>query len=208
MSAHRPSIETMALFAAGRLNEGMALVVAAHIETNAASARDFREIEALNGALLDTIEPVPLLGDMTKIDLESEASSSVRGEERAILDEALPGVLAPYTLGRWQPIGRGIALRRVDVPDSETRVFMLRAAPGTRLPSHRHTGREWTTILSGAYEHEYGRYQAGDFDEADDQHRHRPVVDPVLGCTCIVGLSGKVLFDGWFGRLIQPMVRL
>lgn len=204
MNAHRPSSETLAAFAAGRLDDGLALVVAAHIETNARSAREFREIEALNGALLDSIEPVAMLGDFSALDLDAPVVPA----NAAAREDGVPGVLAPYKLGRWQPIGRGIALRRVDVPGARARVFMLRAAPGTRLPAHRHTGNEWTAILSGAYEHEYGRYEAGDFDEAGEEHKHQPVVDPVMGCTCIVALSGKVLFEGWFGRLIQPLVRL
>ncbi|MER2535194.1 MAG: ChrR family anti-sigma-E factor [Rhizobiaceae bacterium] len=205
MSAHRPSPETLAAFAAGRLDDGLALVVAAHIETNPGSARDFRDVEALNGALLDTIEPIAMLGGPPSLDPDEPALASPPAPAR---ETDLPAVLAPYALGRWQSIGRGIALRRVEVPGAGARVFMLRAMPGTRLPAHRHTGAEWTAILSGAYEHEYGRYEAGDFDEAGAEHGHRPVVDPVLGCTCIVALSGKVLFDGWFGRLIQPLVRL
>jgi putative transcriptional regulator len=205
MSAHRPSAETLAAFSLGRLDDGLALVVAAHIETNAETAREFRDIEALNGALLDAIEPVAMLGGASSLDLDGSPS---RPPAPPAHGDDLPRVLAPYALGRWQPLGRGIALRRIEVPGAEARVFMLRAAPGTRLPAHRHTGAEWTAILSGAYEHEYGRYQAGDFDEAGAEHSHRPVVDPVLGCTCIVALGGKVLFEGWLGRLIQPLVRL
>jgi putative transcriptional regulator len=84
---------------------------------------------------------------------------------------------------------------------------MLRAGPGIALPHHKHTGFEWTTILAGAYEHEYGRYATGDFDEADAEHDHTPLVDPVDGCTCIVAMTGSVQLQGWLGRLLQPLVR-
>lgn len=57
--SRRPSDETLAAFAAGRLDEGLALVVAAHVEVNRETRRDLAEIEALSGALLDTIEPEP-----------------------------------------------------------------------------------------------------------------------------------------------------
>jgi putative transcriptional regulator len=207
--SHRPSDETLAAFAAGRLDEGLALVVAAHVEINPQTRRDLAEIDALSGAFLDTIDPEPMGVDARSLSMTlPHHVDDVPARPVAPPDAAGLAVLAPYTLGRWQSVGRGVALRRVDVPNSEARVFMLRAQPGTRLPAHRHTGAEWTTIVAGAYQHEYGRYAAGDFDEADDRHAHTPVVDPTEGCTCIVALTGNVRFEGMIGRLLQPFVRL
>ena len=205
---HLASDETLAGFAAGRLDEGMSLVVAAHLEINTASAQALRTIEAVGGGVLAQGEAVPMLtsaGDaLARLEREgADAPAPVRPSEAG-----LPRILQPYELGRWQPIGRGVALRRVKVPGAEARVFMLRAAPGTWLPEHKHTGHEWTTILAGAYEHEYGRFARGDFDEANENHEHHPHVDPVEGCTCIVALTGEVRFRGWLGRLLQPLVRL
>jgi putative transcriptional regulator len=206
---HLASDETLAGFASGRLDEGMALVVAAHVELSPASARALRDIEAIGGGVLARGEAVPMLSSaedaLARIGDSSETAPVARAPSR---EAGLPRVLEPYALGKWRPIGRGVAMRRVNVPGAEARVFMLRAAPGTWLPEHRHTGNEWTTILAGAYEHEYGRFGRGDFDEANEEHAHHPHVDPVEGCTCIVALTGEVRFKGWLGRLLQPLVRL
>ncbi|KPF62835.1 hypothetical protein IP69_19855 [Bosea sp. AAP35] len=203
------SDETLAGFASGRLDEGMALVVAAHVEMNRDSARALREIEAIGGGVLARGEAVPMLTSaedaLARIEETADIAAAPSQPPR---DGGLPRVLAPYELGKWRPIGRGVAMRRVHVPGAEARVFMLRAAPGTWLPEHRHTGNEWTTILSGAYEHEYGRFGRGDFDEANEDHEHHPHVDAVEGCTCIVALTGEVRFKGWLGRMLQPLVRL
>jgi putative transcriptional regulator len=204
----RPSDEVLAEFTAGRLDEGLSLVVAAHVETNRQTALDFALMRSASGVLLDTVEPEPMARSGKEAALALPAIDAARPAEARPVEGALPRVLAPYQLGRWQPIGWGIALRRVEVPGAEARVFMLRARPGIALPAHRHTGREWTAILSGAYEHQYGRYEAGSFDEADERHTHAPQVDPVEGCTCIVALTGEVRFESWLGRLIQPLVRL
>lgn len=205
---HLASDETLAGFAAGRLDEGMSLVVAAHLEINAASAKALREIEAVGGGVLAQGEAVPMLTSpedaLARLDHEAEGALVPARP----IEIGLPRILQPYDLGRWHPIGRGVAMRRVHVPGAQARVFMLRAAPGTWLPEHRHTGNEWTTILAGAYEHEYGRFGRGDFDEANENHEHHPHVDPVEGCTCIVALTGEVKFRGWLGRLLQPLVRL
>lgn len=202
---HRPSDETLAAFAAGQLDEGLAVVVACHIEADQESRRRLRELEAVQGALLDAVEPVAMDSG------QGSAAIAARAEPvsaTAPMSEAgMPKVLRPYGLGPWRPIGIRIAMRRVEVPGAEARVFMLRAGPGIALPHHKHTGFEWTTILAGAYEHEYGRYVAGDFDEADAEHDHTPRVDPVEGCTCIVAMTGSVQLQGWLGRLLQPLVR-
>ncbi|UZF90401.1 ChrR family anti-sigma-E factor [Bosea sp. NBC_00550] len=205
--AHRPSDEMLATFAAGQLDEGLALVVAAHVEADRESRKRVQELQAVQGALLDAVEPVAMdMGPPYSRLVGPDAAGF--GQASPATEHGLPGVLRPYGLGPWRPIGIRIALRRVEVPGAEARVFMLRAGPGIALPHHKHSGLEWTTILSGAYEHEYGRYAAGDFDEADSDHDHTPRVDPVEGCTCIVAMTGNVLFQGWLGRLLQPLVRL
>ena len=203
---HRPSEETLAAFAAGQLDEGQAVVVACHIEADRESRRRLRELEAVQGALLDAIEPVAM--EAGPRDAGATTQAAPPPAIAALPPEAgMPQVLGPYGLGPWRPIGLRIAMRRVEVPGAGARVFMLRAGPGIALPHHKHTGVEWTTILSGAYEHEYGRYAAGDFDEADSEHDHTPRVDPVEGCTCIVAMTGSVQLQGWLGRLLQPLVR-
>lgn len=206
-TTHRPSDETLAAFAAGQLDEGLALVVACHIEADRESRKRLRELQAVQGALLDAVEPVAMAsgprdaGAVARVTPASVAAVPTP-------EVGMPRVLRPYGLGPWRPIGLRVAMRRVAVPGAAARVFMLRAGPGIALPHHKHSGLEWTTILSGAYEHEYGRYAAGDFDEADSEYEHTPRVDPVEGCTCIVAMTGNVLFQGWLGRLLQPLVRL
>lgn len=203
---HRPSDETLAAFAAGQLDEGLALVVAAHVERDSKSRARVDAFQALQGELLDRVEPVAMTagpGPVTGQPTPSAPATDARSAEGP-----MPAVLRPYAIGPWRPIGFRVAMRRVAVPGSQARVFMLRAGPGIALPPHKHTGFEWTTILSGAYEHEYGRYAAGDFDEADAAHVHTPRVDPVEGCTCLAAVTGHVIFQGWLGRLLQPLVRL
>lgn len=202
---HRPSDETLAAFAAGQLDEGLAVVVACHIEADQKSRRRLRELEAVQGALLDTVEPVAMASGPT--DAATAAPAEPASAAASMSEAGMPKVLRPYGFGPWRPIGIRIAMRRVEVPGAEARVFMLRAGPGIALPHHKHTGFEWTTILAGAYEHEYGRYGAGDFDEADAEHDHTPRVDPVEGCICIVAMTGSVQLQGWLGRLLQPLVR-
>jgi putative transcriptional regulator len=120
-----------------------------------------------------------------------------------------PGVLAPYEVGRWRWIGPGVHWRNVELPESEgTRVFMLKAAPGSSLPHHGHSGVEWTCVLQGVFRHHLGRYGPGDFDEADSTVDHTPFVEEGDVCICLVAMQGNLELRGWLGRLLQPFVRL
>ena len=97
--SHRPSDETLAAFAAGRLDEGLALVVAAHVEINPQSRRDLAEIDALSGAFLDTIDPEPMDVDARSLSIAlPQRSAEPPQRPAAPPDAAGLAVLAPYTL--------------------------------------------------------------------------------------------------------------
>jgi putative transcriptional regulator len=102
----------------------------------------------------------------------------------------------------------GVHQRTVEVAGNGARVFLLRAKPGTKLPTHTHTGIERTQVLAGAFIHDGGRFGAGDFDDAEGDVEHRPRVDIGEACICLVAMTGSIRLTGPIGRLIQPFVRL
>jgi putative transcriptional regulator len=147
--------------------------------------------------------------------LERALSAIAADDEAATLrkangDQAKPNdLLSSYPLGDWRWIAPGLHWRSVGVAAAgSTRVFMLKAAPGIRIPQHSHDGIEWTCILQGAFRHEFGRYGAGDFDEADESVEHQPVVEGGIECICLVAMQGNIRLKSWMGRLIQPLVRI
>jgi len=165
--------------------------------------------EAVGGSLLDHAEPAPLSSSaidaaMAQLDKSAEAPNRVPPKARDY-----PDILAAHHVGDWRWMGRGLYWRQVDVAsDDGTRVFMLKAKPGIRLPHHRHSGTEWTCVLQGAFSHELGRFGPGDFDEADESVEHRPYVEDEGICICLVALQGGIELQGWIGRLLQPLVRI
>ena len=208
--AHHPTDMTLAAFAAGTLDEGRALVVSTHLSTCPACRRAVRSFEHLRGVALADGEGVPLRADALQHALAAVSSAEPRpAVAREEAREEWPGPLSSYPLGTWRRIGGGVQWRSVGVPAGEgTRVFMLKAAPGTRIPHHAHAGLEWTCVLQGAFSHQNGRYGPGDFDEADDSIDHLPVVEDGVECICLVALQGQIRFKGWIGRLVQPFVRI
>src|ERR1700722_4690855 len=208
---HHPSDATLAAFASGTLDEARGIVVAAHLSFCAQCRNGVHAFEEAGGALLDDVAPEAMsagalqraMAALGPLDIISPA---IRGAG-AVGD--LPAPLSHYAVGPWRWIGGGVQWRPVDgASDEGVRVFMLKAAPGTKLPRHRHTGTEWTCVFEGAFTHDLGRYGSGDFDEADASVEHNPTVDAAHGCVCLVALQGHIELQGWLGRLIQPFVRI
>ena len=207
---HHPSAATLAAFASGSLDEARAIVVAAHLSLCAQCRNAVHAFEQVGGALLDDVEPEAMsAGALQRAMAALGPLDIVTPAIHEVAAGVLPAPLSHYAVGPWRWIGRGVQWRPVDVASGEgVRVLMLKAAPGTKLPRHRHTGTEWTCVFEGAFTHDLGRYGSGDFDEADESVEHNPVVDAEHGCICLVALQGNIELQGWMGRLIQPFVRI
>jgi putative transcriptional regulator len=208
--SHHPFDPTLAAFAAGILDEGRALVVSTHLTTCPTCRKAVRSFERVRGVALEDGEPMPMAAGALQ-----RALQAVSSEWPQVVTQELDhrsewrGPLSSYPLGPWRRISRRVQWRSVAVPEEQgTRVFMLKAAPGTRIPAHHHAGPEWTCVLQGAFRHQLGRYGAGDFDEADDTVEHHPVIDDAIECICLVALQGQIRLRGLLGRLIQPFVRI
>jgi putative transcriptional regulator len=200
---HHPSDETLAAYAAGTLDRARGLVVAMHLARCQSCSRQVGAFEAVGGSLLDSGPVSSMRPDALERALDRIGKVSTREPETA----ADP--LASYAQKPWRWVGPGVYRRAVDVDDGEgIKVFMLKAAPGTELPHHKHTGYEWTCVLEGAFEHQFGRFGPGDFDEADETMEHKPTVCEGVPCICIVALQGGIELQSRLGRLLQPLIRL
>ncbi|MCB1498803.1 MAG: ChrR family anti-sigma-E factor [Bauldia sp.] len=211
---HHPTEETLAAFAAGQLDEARSLVVATHIALCPECREGLHRFESVGGAILAQTVPASMPADalvrsLAALDAPAVASATGQAAMAPRSADGLPAPLGAYELGAWRRIGRGVEWRGVDMAgDEDVRVFMLRAQPGTRLPRHRHKGDEWTCVFEGAFRHEHGRFGPGDFDEADESLEHHPTVETGVPCVCLVALDKGIAFQGWFGRLLQPFVRI
>lgn len=212
--SHHPSEETLAAFVNASLDEGNSLVVATHLAHCIECRSAVRAMNEVAGELLERSDTTGISSDAREACLARLDDTPVETDAPATATDWTPAdrPMAPVSLyegGKWQWVGPGVYRQFIAVPDDTgTRVFMLKAAPGTRLPDHRHVGTEWTCVLKGAFRHDHGRFGAGDFDEADSSVDHNPFVEEGEECICLVALNGHVEMTGWLGRLIQPLVRL
>ncbi|MEG1453547.1 cadmium/peroxide/UV radiation responsive anti-sigma factor ChrR [Brevundimonas sp.] len=210
-AAHNPSEERLLAYAAGTLSPPEAVVVATHLALRPANDAWVRRLQSVGGDFLEKTRPTALSDGalaraIARIDNDT-------GEARITppLNDMpeLPEPLRRYALGPWRWIGPGMRVRDVHAPrDGDCRVILLKIDSGRETPRHTHGGVELTCVLSGAYATETHRFDVGDLEEADEDVLHRPRVVSDEPCLCVVALDGQILLDGWFGRLMQPFVRL
>jgi putative transcriptional regulator len=199
-------------YAAGSLNEGLALTIATHLSLCPACHALASDMDAIGGALLQSMPA----SDMAE-DALARALALIETPERAPAAPAPRGappadVQAPEPLrsylggGRWRRLLPGIALIPVVPRDTAGGgAFLLRVAPGMALADHGHSGRELTLVLSGAYHDELGRFEAGDLAETDDTIQHRPVADQDAPCICLIATEAPLRYSGLIARALQPL---
>ncbi|MBS7539506.1 ChrR family anti-sigma-E factor [Ancylobacter lacus] len=224
---HHPSDETLLRYAAGRLAPAPGRVVATHLHGCPACRERVRVFEAVGGAVLDGMSPVPVVphalaralaaidagpaGRATSLEGSSTPAHGAARTAPPLLPDGivLPAPLRDCAMGPWRWAGFGVRASALTLPeDPKASLLLLRVAPGRRLPEHGHSGLEFTQILSGSFSDAFGRYQPGDLTEMGAEVEHQPVVDPDGPCICLTALEGGVLFTGSIGRLIQPFLRL
>lgn len=207
---HHPSEDMLVDYASGRLARGPGLVVQAHMCACRVCRSEVDRLEAVGGALLESLPPEPMASDALQSALariERPAPAPIHAEPWSPDDPA--AVLDGLPLGPRLWLGPGIWMRSVlKERGGVANTYVLRSGPGRSLARHGHHGLERVCVLKGAFTDETGRYAPGDFAEASDDLVHAPRTDPDGECICLISADGPMRMQGLIGRLVQPFVGL
>jgi len=213
---HHPPEELLTAFAAGRLDLGQHVAIATHLVGCHHCRAMVRAIEQVGGTMIDRLPPEQMspgafaavaarLGEGAPKAVAAPARSAVGFRDIT----GLPPFVRGYGDGSWKWIAPKVHFRPIELPrPSETRVFLLRSKPGTKMVEHTHTGFEMTCVLSGSFAHEGGHFGPGDFDFGDGSDDHDVMIDSSEDCICLVAMQGELKLHGMIGRLLQPLIRL
>jgi len=212
---HHPSDSMLAAFVAGALDHGQHIAIATHLVSCRQCRAFMRSLEHVGGAVLTGITPAAMSkGALASVEarLHEPARRAAAGVAPTVPESELPGLpnfVRRYRFGNWKWIAPSVHLRPVVLPHpSDTRVFLLKSGPGTKMLQHSHTGIEMTCVLCGAFRQDGSHYGPGDFDLGDDTIDHQPIVEPGQDCICLVAMRGELRLNGLIGRIMQPFVRL
>jgi putative transcriptional regulator len=212
---HHPDDAILTGFTAGTLDLGQHVAVATHLVACPRCRAWAHSLEQVGGAVLAELPPAGMSADaLVRLEarLGAQAPTILPSlpEAPPTLDlPGLPGFVRRYRAEPWKGVAPHVSIRPIHLPEpSESRVFLLRSGPGTRMLRHTHTGIEMTCVLTGAFDHEGGHFGPGDFDLGDESVDHRPAVDADAPCVCLVAMNGDLRLDGILGRIMQPFLRL
>ena len=202
MIRHHPAEANLIACAAGTMPMAHARVIGVHAARCPACAAGLRAAEAAGGALLDALPPAPMAPDALARAL---ARLDTAAPEPAPAAPAFD--LAALASGRWRRVAPGIAIMNLLPRDAtDSRLDLIRVAPGRALLTHGHTGPETTCVLSGAFADGTGTFAAGDCVEADAALDHTPRALPGEDCLCLIATTHHLRPHSWLGRLVRPLL--
>ncbi len=210
---HHPRHETLADFAAGRLDEARAVVIATHAAMCKRCAQEIDALEVMGGVILRDAEPAPMSADALEKTLAQTgvqimpAQSDARGKASLPLDSYLGG--ASIDDLKWQWVAPGVHQHVMKAQGYRDGVLrLLKFAPGKGVPVHSHTGEELTLLMRGAYRDSLGEWHAGDLADLDADHTHEPIAFGEEPCVCLIATSAPLEFKTMLGKVLQPLVRI
>ena len=202
MIRHHPAEASLIACAAGTMPMAHARVIEVHAARCPVCAAGLRAAEAAGGALLDALPPAPMAPDALARAL---ARLDMAAPEPAPAAPAFD--LAALASGRWRRVAPGIAIMNLLPRDAtDSRLDLIRVAPGRALLTHGHTGPETTCVLSGAFADGTGTFATGDCVEADAALDHTPRALPGEDCVCLIATTHHLRPHGWLGRLVRPLL--
>jgi putative transcriptional regulator len=210
---HHLDEATIVAYAAGTLDEAIAVVVAAHAAWCPSCRAAIHDAEALGGEFLTGMESETVSTDCRQRTLgRLEGAALYRLPQARPRLSDLPRPLARLLEGgglsdiRWRKLAPGIAKADAKLSaGAKGRVQFLRIAPGKAVPEHGHGGEELTMVISGSYKDRFGRFGRGDVADLDEEIEHKPVADGAEPCICVVATVAPARFKSFFARLLQPL---
>ena len=209
---HHAKPQTLADFAAGRLDQPRAVVVATHAALCGECALTIADFEAVGGLCLDETEPALMADDaLERVLKRADASANVftpapggASESALPYDAYLDGGVDDID---WKPIVPGVAQHIIGFSRNRASALkLLKIAPGMEMMKHSHGGDELTLILRGAYEDEIGAFAKGDLADLDSGHTHAPKAIGDEPCVCLIAATAPLKFKSVLGRVAQPFI--
>src|SRR5215212_3086415 len=155
---HHPTDLLLAGFASGTLDHGQHIAIATHLVSCPQCRACTRLMEEVGGAVLTNLPPITMARGAlaaVKARLNEPDRAAVAEIAPTVPETEIPGLpkfVRRYGFGNWKWVAPSVHLRRILLPyASDTRVFLLKSGPGTKMLEHAHTGFEMTCVLSGAF---------------------------------------------------------
>jgi putative transcriptional regulator len=205
-------------YATGALSLPLEVLVETHLAMNEESAKTMNMLMKLGGVLLEDSDPVSLSEGALENVLKEIEADELRVHSHThtkpydidsghnLLPRPASDYIPPRDSSSWRRLGIGIFECEVSFGDEQGRAKIYRIAPGTAIPSHTHTGTEFTLVLQGGFSDETGTYGPGDISIQEAGCEHKPVADNDGECVVFTIHQGDIRLTGPIGRVLNLLV--
>ena len=208
-SSNHPDQEWFVSYAAGGLSPSFNLLLQAHLAVCSQCRYELKKAEEIGAEFMFSGEKATMDNfEMPNHQLGSKRDESIEwGSDKVTdLSQFFDHYIGTHLDGfHWMSAGKGLEVCKLSERNDD-RMLMIRAAPGTVLPKHNHSGSELTLVLKGSYFCEDSIFKVGDIEDADDTTLHQPVVTNDSECICIAAVDGPLKFSGLTQRIAQPFL--
>jgi putative transcriptional regulator len=201
-------------YSAGTLDEASALLVATHLALCPNCRARNEAADSFGGYLLESLEAAPVSPTMRDAVLSRIRNEKLSGEEktplRTFTNAIIPDPLRSYLGGdlddlKWRRLAPRVQQIPIATLDRRSKARLLRFQSGLTVPSHGHSGRELTLILTGSLCDRDSVLYRGDIAETDERTEHQPFAGPGEDCICLAVTDAPLRFKGMMARLLQPL---
>ena len=223
MVNHHPAPELLTAFSAGSLQLSHALCVSTHVESCHECKTNMQRLNSLGAQVFTQAKPanapdylkdsVMALLDEKRADVDLDKSATLTAVSETDISTDVPKALRHlipdgYESLNWQRVSPSVSVAELCKDTNGAQVSLLKIKPGGQVGKHRHTGDEYTQLISGSFSDESGLYKEGDFLFRDSKsHGHRPIATNDAECLCLTVVDAPIEFTGFFTRVLNPLLR-
>ncbi len=186
-------------YSSGNLGEAKSLFTSMYLYLNSLASRKASIFDNMLAQNLDNLEGVKL----KKLKFSDCIKSKQPAEEKVKSKKnPLTNVVGDLNNINWKSVYKGFKEFTIPVNDNDS-VKLIKMDPGTSVPLHSHSGKEYILVLDGSFCDENGEYKKGDIQINDQKIKHNPVASNSGGCICLSITENDVIFFGKFGSLLN-----
>ncbi|MCZ2721302.1 ChrR family anti-sigma-E factor [Marinomonas sp. 15G1-11] len=223
MLNYHPTIELLTDYTAGSLALSYSLCIATHLEQCKECRAQVKKLEHVGSVLFDEIDPLEAssnnmddlkqaffnrLEEQNKMSDTMTALNTVNSHDGYRVPRSLQQFVPEgYDALNWVRISPSFQTAILANEENGTQIALTRVKAGSNIPTHTHTGDEFTLVLEGSFSDQSGVYKRGDFVQLNQQHTHKPVVTRDAECICLTIVDAPIQFTGLLTRLLNPILR-
>ncbi|MFT5686197.1 MAG: putative transcriptional regulator [Myxococcota bacterium] len=203
-------------YAAGSLGEAESLLLATHLALCPECRSRHEGLEAIGGAMLETVAPATISPDvlsamLSMLDLPEPPPSPRPTLPAAFADLSLPGPLRDYVatsgLTEWEMLIPGV-LHQITLPVTikGTPVRLTRMRGGFKVPRHTHEGRELNLVLAGGFHDRGEGFGPGDISDRNADVTHELNIDPGEPCILLAVNDNPLVPVGMLAHVASWLV--